>query len=727
MDNNRHSKYKDFFDEYFLSNPLDKLAIQKLIINNEKHVTYRFWELRNSVLSTLYPELQDIKTLIEYIQTYPVSLKSIEVWKTLISISCVDDSIPNIILETIESYISNNKELSDFVYLKTQPRVKESWELKNESYDRNEKLKIKLSHQRLRNELRENKHKLESGSFEYCYQPAHILLKDHYDIPSDLKGSERLKYVLKDALSTSSVIGLKNSLLKFILEPIDLIIGRHTKIKTVLIAGIYCHFIDNESFKNLNDKIIISCAIIMELDSFLYFDIDAQINLSDLIDEEIINRNLKSHLIEALLIPQLERNYDRVNGLRWLMDVNVSDEDIEKTINIINNYQSLTFKIQRKLIEFVINNSNIIRLENIIKSNVHSIEYLNNNDNIEQASFWLSLYSYLDEKEFLKKIVCFNDPKEVFWQLNNSHQNTRGNSQLIFSNSMKEWIIYRFSNIFPKQEILRGTVYGRRNLYDASEFISSLLTSLSNNPTDQAYQSLKSFQNFIHISYREQVKHLIAEQHNKLREHRYVPPTLENLINIYQNEPPQNCIDLKAFIITLLDEIQAEIYGSETDPHKAFYQRISKEAKNIPYGENHCRDRLVDLLKPKLQAYVFSLETERDMPDDKRADIVCRDANLQLPIEVKGQWHEKLWTAMNDQLGDLYLKEYQSQGQGIYLLFWFGQNVVDNRSLNNTAFNKTGIGEKPNNAQELKLLLDNRIADKYKDGIEIYVMDISRD
>lgn len=82
---------------------------------------------------------------------------------------------------------------------------------------------------------------------------------------------------------------------------------------------------------------------------------------------------------------------------------------------------------------------------------------------------------------------------------------------------------------------------------------------------------------------------------------------------------------------------------------------------------------------------------------------------------------------MNDQLGDLYLKEHQSQGQGIYLLFWFGQNVAANRTLNTTAFNKTGISEKPNSAKELKSFLDDRIEDKYKDGIEIYVMDISRD
>ena len=727
IDSSKYSEYKNFFDEYFSNNPLDKFAIQKLIIDNEERISYRFWELRSSVLYSLYPELKDIKSLIEYIQTTPINHKNIETWKTLVGMSCVDNSIPNTILEAINPYILNNNKLLNFVHLKTQPLVKEDLEIENESRVRKEKLNIKLSHQRLRNKLRQKETKLKAGDFKYCYQPAHILLEDHYDIPSELRGSARLNYILKEALSISSIIGLKKSLSNSIPEPISFVIERHPCIETILIAGIYCRIIDNENLDNLNNKTIISCAIIIELNNFLYFDSDAQNQLSDLIDKEIFSRNLKNDLIESLLIPQLERNYDSINGLRWLTNTNVSDKDIEKTIEIISKYSNLKFEIQRQLIESVIKNKSINKLEYVIKSNVHSIEELNNNDDVKQASFWLSLYSYVDEKDFFKKIVCFDNPTEVFWQLNKLYQNTGHLKQLTCSNLMKEWIIYRFSDLFPKQEVPRYGVYGSHNLYDGTEFISSLLASLSNTPTDEAYQSLKSLQSFIHISYKEYVKYLLTNQKIKLREHGYVPPTLENLLNIYKNEPPENCKDLKALVVTLLDEIQAEIYGSETDPHKAFYQSIIKDEKNIPHGENDCRDRLVDLLKPKLQTYFFSLETERDMPDDKRADIVCKNANLQLPIEVKGQWHKKLWTAMNDQLGDLYLKEHQAQGQGIYLLFWFGKNVIAERSLNTTAFNKTGISGKPNSARELKLLLDDRTEDKYKDGIEIYVMDISRD
>jgi hypothetical protein len=90
---------------------------------------------------------------------------------------------------------------------------------------------------------------------------------------------------------------------------------------------------------------------------------------------------------------------------------------------------------------------------------------------------------------------------------------------------------------------------------------------------------------------------------------------------------------------------------------------------------------------------------------------------MQLPIEVKGQWHDDLWTAMNDQLGDLYLKEYQSQGQGIYLIFYFGESSSKKPKKN---------GEyKPRNALELQQSLTACIKEEYKEGIDVFVIDLS--
>ena len=76
---------------------------------------------------------------------------------------------------------------------------------------------------------------------------------------------------------------------------------------------------------------------------------------------------------------------------------------------------------------------------------------------------------------------------------------------------------------------------------------------------------------------------------------------------------------------------------------------------------------------------------------------------------------------MNDQLGDYYLKEFQSQGQGIYFVFWFGNNI-------NKALRKLPNSEcQPQTPIELQALLKNLINTKYKQGIDVFVMDVSID
>ncbi|MBP2279667.1 hypothetical protein H4W00_000480 [Psychrobacter sp. PL19] len=627
---------------------------------------------------------------------------------------------------TIEDFILDKPDLVSFFEKYNQPRQKSSRELKYERENRNRRLEKKLNQQRRRTQLRKNIKRLEAGNFHTCFYPANILLKRYPDLPKDPYPYNTLEHLLKEDLTYSARIGFENGLFNNIPEPLDFVLNRYKEKESVLYAGIYCRYLDNKSLDDLSDNVILVCAIIIAIESYLSFNGDTQTKVFETVKKQIIDRRLKNKLVDILLMPQFEHKWRHIKGIHWLIKTEVTDIDIDKIINILENH-TLNKQNQRRLIEAMINHESLDKLEPLIFRKVSSIEQLSENDDLEDASLWLALYSYADEKNFVLKAKCFSYTHELYWQLSELYQQTSCSKKVVCTDFMKEWIICRYHSIFPNVARPVGTSWGDRNPWQASDFVYGLLIDLSNIPSNKTYQALKSFQFSIDDSYQFHLTNLLAQQQNKIREHDYIPPSLDCLLNIYENESPQDCRDLKVLIVTLLDELQAEIYGSETDPHKAFYQSIVKDAKSIPHGENDCRDRLVDLLKPKLHAYIFSLETEKDMPDDKRADIVCRNASLQLPIEVKGQWHKDIWTAMNNQLGDLYLKEYQSQGQGIYLIFWFGQNVVAKRSLHSTAFSKTGISEKPNSAKELKSLLDDRIEDKYKGDIETYVMDISRD
>lgn len=66
------------------------------------------------------------------------------------------------------------------------------------------------------------------------------------------------------------------------------------------------------------------------------------------------------------------------------------------------------------------------------------------------------------------------------------------------------------------------------------------------------------------------------------------------------------------------------------------------------------RDRLLDDLPARLKPYGVRLLPEVHLADDKEVDIAARSAEIKLPIEIKLEAHEKLWTAPAAQLERLY-------------------------------------------------------------------------
>lgn len=719
--------YRDFFTSYFAKNSTLKISIQKLLLKSDD-LHNRFYQLKDSVLSTLYPSLSDTLCLIKYVQGLDNSEQNKNIWKDLLLLNRSPTRFPVETLRHIEDFISDKPELLSFVKKHNQPRQKSLRELGRERNSRKELLGKKLNQQKNRTELRKDLNKLEAGDFHTCFYPANILLKHYNDSPKEFTSYENLASILREDLAYSARKGFENSLFSSLPDPIDFVLNEHKDKEAVLYAGIYCRYLDNKPLNDLSDNVILICSIIIEIASYRSFDSNAQEQISELIKKEIIKRGLKDKLVDTLLIPQFENNWQYIRGSNWLTKIEVTNTDVDKIVNILEN-QNLDWHNRRTLLEALVNHDSLIKLKPLICRKVSSIELLNENDDVRDASLWLALYSYIDQTDFLTKAKCFSYNRELFWQLRELYQKTSRSKKVTCSDYIKEWIIYRYHSIFPNVARPIGTSWGDLNSWDASEFINGLLIDLSNIPNMEAYQTLKSFKTAIHPSYHTHVINLLAQQKNKIREHNYVPPTLTDLLNIYQNQAPQNCRDLKTLVITLLDEIQKEIVGNDTDTYKRFYKEIPKTGLRTPHNENDCRDILADFLKPRLQSYGFSLETERDMPDDKRADLVCTNSGLQLPIEVKGQWHKDIWAAMNDQLGDLYLKEYQSEGQGIYLIFWFGSNST--KPLNAKAYRnclkKPDNSEIPKTAQALKSMLDSCIVDKYKAGIEVYVIDVSHD
>ena len=109
------------------------------------------------------------------------------------------------------------------------------------------------------------------------------------------------------------------------------------------------------------------------------------------------------------------------------------------------------------------------------------------------------------------------------------------------------------------------------------------------------------------------------------------------------------------------------------------------------------------------------------MPNGKRVDLAMVTGALQLPLEAKGQWNPRLWTAAVDQLDGLYTKEWRASGAGIYLVFWFGPSVPENQKLK-----KPPKGSKlPVSPDDLASALSERLPEHRRADLSIVVLDVS--
>ncbi len=64
--------------------------------------------------------------------------------------------------------------------------------------------------------------------------------------------------------------------------------------------------------------------------------------------------------------------------------------------------------------------------------------------------------------------------------------------------------------------------------------------------------------------------------------------------------------------------------------------------------------------------------TEGHMVADNRADISLAMPLRKILAELKRDYHADVWTAADRQLERCYVHDPESQGFGVYVVFWFG-------------------------------------------------------
>lgn len=159
------------------------------------------------------------------------------------------------------------------------------------------------------------------------------------------------------------------------------------------------------------------------------------------------------------------------------------------------------------------------------------------------------------------------------------------------------------------------------------------------------------------------------------RETRFRYPSVEQVVATLRSGPPANAADLQSLVLAHLQTLGAELRHGATDGYKTFWNVDSRGRPREPRPEEECRNRLLDLVRPGLLRAATQAEPEGRYAEGTRADIKILHDRMSLPIEIKRHYHRHLWTAPKAQLQDLYTRDPNTEGRGLYLVLWFGERA----------------------------------------------------
>lgn len=269
----------------------------------------------------------------------------------------------------------------------------------------------------------------------------------------------------------------------------------------------------------------------------------------------------------------------------------------------------------------------------------------------------------------------------------------------------------------PEDQWHSGVVEERNQ---QSRIVMRSINWLGSVPTFQATKILDDLVENEEISvWRPSLRHARAQQARLRRDQNFRHPTPTEIHAALAGGPPINAMDLRAVVLEELGRLQGELRAGSNTSWKRYWNLSSAGRPTTPLVENQCRDHLLDRLNDRLRPYkVVAALAEARRPEETRADmLVLSGAGRNLPIEVKRHFHSAIWTAASTQLQG-YSAAEGADGFGIYLVFWFGNNVSPTPV-------RPDRNDGPRSAQEMQSMLVGDLVPDLRARTDVIVFDVS--
>ncbi|MDP3858935.1 MAG: hypothetical protein Q8Q73_14360 [Stagnimonas sp.] len=638
-------------------------------------------------------------------------------WQDLMRWARTPSGLSERTYELAKAFATGDAELTRFLDDLFHPK-KPGWQV--ESEQRNEKYRVEQERKKIElcRSYERHREALRAGAPRVIADPARAYL-GHFSQSAKLDlGPERIATWLNPDLAEDALQGFEAVLHRSDLPTLEQIgksaaEGKTFYVSHAVIAALLERMRQGRSFDDLPKEVLLHSLRIC-VGTLVYVKDASLDDLSTALEQIVVSSESDREAFARIWIePQLEARQEHVSGLYKLKSEGRWQHTGGKlAATWLRTYTELPLSVELDLVECLARNGRIEDLAELSNSKARA-----GYRDVAQGRFWqaVDLLVRFDEASHRLTSIGTRD-RDFIWAVRERLGWSRGGALSTPRSDLVEWVISEFRVPWPYAE-LRGHGAGDCNPYDATDFLRSLIGRLANDPSSDASVALERLIAQPRDSYTDLIRHMAAEQRQKRAEMTFDPLAPAELRALLDSARPSNAEDLKATVLEELSVVQAKLLGEDIDQVRDFWGDDGN-----PRDENRCRDRLAGMLGPELARYDVYRLTEADMPKDKRVDLAFQAGELQMPMEVKGQWHNEVWDAATTQLDARYLIDWRSNQRGIYCVLWFGDRRSD--SGRRLKAHPDGL-EAPTSASQMKVMLAERISPAKRSLIDVVVLDLS--
>jgi hypothetical protein len=334
----------------------------------------------------------------------------------------------------------------------------------------------------------------------------------------------------------------------------------------------------------------------------------------------------------------------------------------------------------------------------------------------DQRALWLSVGFLISPDQHTKGLRKAAKKPAIVWRLRSLFSEPQRAELTV---KQLEIIVIIVAGHFPEVPHPSSSS-GDQNPWDGSEFVRYLIDHLSTRVNEHASASLRRLAELpALITYRDFIKHTLANQQARVREAQYRQPNWKQAVAALLNEAPANFADLQALVLDHCRDLNNEISNRNIDIYKQFWNEKSHSKVSTPRSEDTSRNFLVGMLQTRLRPLNITVEPEGHMAADKRVDVSVALDHRKTMMEWKRDYHPDVWHAHETQLDRLYTPDPDASGYGIYGVFWFGARRPRKIPV------RPDRGPAPQSAADMQKILQEMIPVDKRSRLGVIVIDVS--